>query len=158
MAKMLDPHGHHDWESSDYVSSWAKRQESREARRQEAFRVLARTIPYERTAAIKILDLGAGYGGLTQFLLRHFPDSTAVCQEGSKEMAKLGRERMKGFAGRFSYVICDFSKSGWRLKVKGRFDAVVSSIAIHNARGADVVRRIYRDSFSLVEPGGCFLN
>jgi SAM-dependent methyltransferase len=158
MAKMVDPLGHHDWESSDYVSSWAKRQESREAGRQEAFRMLARTIPYERKAAIKILDLGAGYGGLTQFLLRRFPDSTAVCQEGSKEMAKLGRERMNGFAGRFSYVICDFSKPGWSLKVKGRFDAVVSSIAIHNARGADVVRRIYRDSFSLVEPEGCFLN
>jgi tRNA (cmo5U34)-methyltransferase len=156
--KMIDPLGHHDWESSDYVSDWAKRQESREADRQEPFRLLAETIPYDKEAAIKILDLGAGYGGLTQFLLRCFPNAGAVCQEGSEEMAKLGRERMKEFDGRFSYVICDFSQPGWSLKLKGRFEAVVSSIAIHNVRAANVVQRIYNDSFALVKPGGCFLN
>ncbi len=158
MAKMVDPLGHHDWESSDYVSGWAKRQEDREAGRQEAFRVLAETIPYDKKAAIKILDLGAGYGGLTQFLLRHFPNATAVCQDGSKEMAKLGRERMKDFAGRFSYVVCDFSKPGWSLKLKGQFEAVVSSIAIHNVRDGKIIGEIYREAFSLVKPGGCFLN
>ena len=158
MAKMVDPLGHHDWESPDYVSSWAKRQETREAGRQEAFRVLAETIPYEKNAPIKILDLGAGYGGLTQFLLRYFTNATIVCQDGSEEMAKLGHERMKDFVGRFSYVVCDFSKPGWSLKLKGEFDAVVSSIAIHNVRAANVVQRIYKDSFSLVKPGGCFLN
>jgi ubiquinone/menaquinone biosynthesis C-methylase UbiE len=158
MEKMVDPLGHHDWESSDYVAGWAKRQESREAGRQEAFRVLAETIPYEKKAAIKILDLGAGYGGLAQFLLRRFPNATAVCQDGSAEMAKLGRERMKDFAGRFSYVVCDFSKLGWSREIKGQFDAVVSSIAIHNVREAKIIGAIYRDAFSLVRPGGCFLN
>ena len=158
MAKMVDPLGHHDWESSDYVSGWAKRQEDREAGRQEAFRVLAETIPYEKNAAIKILDLGAGYGGLTQFLLRYFTNATIVCQDGSEEMAKLGHERMKDFVGRFSYVVCDFSKPGWSLKLKGEFDAVVSSIAIHNVREGKIIRAIYRDAFSLVKPGGCFLN
>jgi len=158
MAKMADPLGHHDWESSDYVSSWAERQATREAGRQRAFRVLAETIPYDSKAAIKFLDLGAGYGGLTQFLLRHFPNSTAVCQDGSEAMAKLGHERMKDFQRRFSYVVCDFSKPGWSLKLKGQFDAVVSSIAIHNVRAANVVRRIYQDSFLLVKPGGCLVN
>jgi ubiquinone/menaquinone biosynthesis C-methylase UbiE len=158
MAKMVDPLGHHDWESSDYVSGWAKRQEDREAGRLDAFCVLAKTIPYDKKAAIKILDLGAGYGGLTQLLLRHFPNATAVCQDGSEEMAKLGHERMKDFAGRFSYVVCDFSQPGWSLKLKGQFEAVVSSIAIHNVRALNVVQRIYRDAFPLVKPGGCFLN
>ena len=158
MAKMVDPLGHHDWESSDYVSGWAKRQEDREAGRQEAFRVLAETIPFEKNAALKILDLGAGYGGLTQFLLRYFTNATAVCQDGSEEMAKLGHKRMKDFVGRFSYVVCDFSKPGWSLKLKGEFDAVVSSIAIHNVREGKIIRAIYRDAFSLVKPGGCFLN
>ena len=72
MAKISDPLGHHDWESSDYVSRWAERQDEREVDRQEPFRVMAETIPYEKKAAIKILDLGAGYGALTQFLLQHF--------------------------------------------------------------------------------------
>jgi ubiquinone/menaquinone biosynthesis C-methylase UbiE len=155
---MVDPLGHHDWESSGYVSGWAKRQEDREAGRQEAFRALAETIPYDNDAAIKILDLGAGYGGLTQFLMRHFSNATAVCQDGSEEMAKLGRERMKDFAGRFSYVVCDFSMPGWSRKLKGQFEAVVSSIAIHNVREGRIVGAIYREAFPLVKPGGCFLN
>lgn len=158
MAKMIDPLGHHDWESPDYVSAWAERQAGREAGRQEAFRVLAETIPYDAGAAIRILDLGAGYGGLAQFLLRRFPNATAVCQDGSEAMAQLGRERMKNLHGRFSYAVCDFSKPGWSLAIKGKFDAVVSAIAIHNVRAGNVVRRIYRDGFALVKPDGCLLN
>jgi tRNA (cmo5U34)-methyltransferase len=158
MVKMADPLGHHDWESSDYVSRWAERQKQREPNRQEPFRVMAETLPYKKQAEIRILDLGAGYGGLTQFLLRHFSKATAVCQDGSEEMAKLGRQRMKNFAGRFSYVLCDFSKAGWSRALKGKFDAVVSSIAIHNVRVPETVGAVYREAFPLVRPGGCFLN
>jgi SAM-dependent methyltransferase len=158
MTKMIDPLRHHDWESSDYVSRWAERQKQREPSRQEPFRVMAETLPYKKQAEIRILDLGAGYGGLTQFLLRHFSQATAVCQDGSEEMAKLGRQRMKNFAGRFSYVLCDFSKTGWSRALKGKFDAVVSSIAIHNVRVPETVGAVYREAFPLVRPGGCFLN
>src|SRR5574341_236063 len=101
-------HDHHHWESAEYVLNWAEGQDPKEKHRQEAFRLLADTIPYDETRPIKILDLGAGYGALTQFLLTRFPKATAVCQDGSEEMAKLGRERMKTFAGRFEYVLCDF--------------------------------------------------
>ena len=158
MAKISDPLGHRDWQSSDYVSRWAERQDEMEVDRQEPFRVMAETIPYEKKSAIKILDLGAGYGALTQFLLQHFSNATAVCQDGSEEMAKLGRKRMDDLVERLSYVLCDFSKQGWNRKLKGQFEAVVSSIAIHNVRAPSVIRRIYQDVFPLVKPGGCFLN
>ena len=46
--------------------------------RQEPFRVLAQTIPYDKKLPIRILDVGAGYGALTQFLLSYFPNATAV--------------------------------------------------------------------------------
>ena len=158
MAKITDPLGHHDWESSDYVSRWAEGQDEREVDRQEPFRVLAETIPYDQMAPIKILDLGAGYGALTQFLLQHFSNATAVCQDGSEEMAKLGRERMEDLKGRSSYVLCDFSRQGWSRKLKGPFEAAVSSIAIHNVRAPNTIRSIYRELFPLVKRGGCFLN
>ena len=48
--------------------------------------------------------MGAGYGALTKFLLERFPNATAICQDGSEEMAKLGRERMK--ASRRQIRIC----------------------------------------------------
>jgi SAM-dependent methyltransferase len=149
---------HHDWDSADYVSHWASGQDPKEKDREDAFRLLADTIPFDKKLPIRILDLGAGYGALTQFLLNRFPNATAVCQDGSKEMANLGAERMKKLAGRFEYVLCDFAKKGWQHKLKGPFEAVVSSIAIHNVREPKIIEAIYHDVFPLVKAGGCFLN
>ena len=150
-------HHPHDWDSSKYVSRWAEGQDKKENDRQEPFQVLAETIPYDKKLPIRILDVGAGYGALTQFLLNYFPKATAICQDGSKEMAKLGQERMKQLKGRFDYVLCDFSKSGWTETLTGPFEAVVSSIAIHNV-SPKIIERIYSDIFPLVNGGGCFIN
>jgi ubiquinone/menaquinone biosynthesis C-methylase UbiE len=158
MAKLVDLWDHHDWSSKQYVSDWAERQDEREVEREKIFSSMAKLVSNDRDAAISILDLGAGYGALAQFLLSYFPNATAVCQDGSAEMAKLGRKRMKSFKGRFQYVLCDFSNPAWSRKIKGPFDAVVSSIAIHNVRSPDIIRAIYKETFSLVKPGGCFVN
>jgi tRNA (cmo5U34)-methyltransferase len=158
MAKLVDPWDHHDWSSRQYVSKWAEGQDQREVDREKIFSTIPRIISNNPQAALKILDLGAGYGALAQFLLNHFPKATAVCQDGSAEMAKLGRKRMDHLKERFQYVLCDFSKPGWSRKIKGSFDAVVSSIAIHNVRSPDIIRSIYKETFSLVKPGGWFLN
>jgi len=158
MPKIPDPWDHHDWDSREYVSRWAERQDERETERQEVFRLIAEILPYDREAPINILDLGAGYGALTQFLLAHFSNASAVCQDGSEEMAKLGRKRMEHLKGRFKYVLCDFSKPGWRRKINGPFEAVVSAIAVHNVRSPAIIRAIYGETFSLVKTGGCFLN
>jgi SAM-dependent methyltransferase len=151
-------HDHHDWDSANYVSSWAERQDPKERDRRDAFALLADTIPFDKKLPIRILDLGAGYGALTQFILNKFPKATAVCQDGSKEMAKLGAERMKHLSGRFEYVFCDFARRGWSRKLNGPFEAVVSSIAIHNVGDAKIVEAIYHAVFPLVKAGGCFLN
>jgi tRNA (cmo5U34)-methyltransferase len=119
---------------------------------------MTQTIPYDKEKPIKILDLGAGYGALTQFLLSHFPNATAVCQDGSEQMAKLGQERMKHFKKRLQYVLSDFSKAGWNGALTGPFEVVVSSIAIHNVNNPNIIRGIYKDTFPLVKAGGCFLN
>jgi tRNA (cmo5U34)-methyltransferase len=149
---------HHDWDSPKYVSDWAAGQDQKEKARLEPFQVLAETIPYDKALPIRILDVGAGYGALTQFLLSRFRKATAICQDGSKEMAKLGQERMKALEGRFQYVFCDFSKRGWSGKLTGPFEAVVSAIAIHNVRSPKIIERIYSDIFPLVKSGGCFIN
>lgn len=120
--------------------------------------MLADSIPFPKRAAIRILDVGAGYGALMLFLLQQFPRSKGVCQDGSEEMARLGRRRMATWKGRFDYVISDFSTPGWSGAIQGPFDAVVSSIAIHNVRAPGIIGAIYKESFQLVRPGGCFLN
>ena len=101
MAKLSDPHGFHDWSSKDYVRDWAKRQDRYEEERRPQFQMIADAIPFPRNSALRILDVGAGYGALAQFLLEQFPNATAVCQDGSEQMAELGRRRMRKWKGRF---------------------------------------------------------
>ena len=161
MASTFNPshgHDHHQWDSKEYVSKWAAGQDPKEKNREAAFRLLADTIPFDSNEPIRILDLGAGYGALTQFLLNRFPHATAVCQDGSEQMAQLGAERMKKLSGRFEYALCDFAKEGWQNKLKAPFEAVVSSIAIHNVRDPKLIEAIYHDVYPLVKSGGCFLN
>lgn len=102
--------------------------------------------------------MGAGYGALTQFLLNQFPNAKALCQDGSEEMANLGCQRMVKWKRRVDYVITDFSKPGWSCAIHASFDAVVSTIAIHNVRVAGMIESIYKELFQLLKPGGCFLN
>lgn len=159
MAKIPErDHDHHDWHSRDYVSKWAEGQDRKEADRKEQFALMAQTIPYEKNFPLGILDVGAGYGALTRFLLGRFPNAAAVCLDHSAEMARLGAARMENFKGRFAYAHADVRKPGWSRKAKGPFEAVVSSIAIHNVRAPGVIRAVYREIFPLVKTGGCFLN
>ena len=69
-------HDPHDWASAEYVGRWAKGQDPKEASRQHVFSLIAHTIPCDKAQAITILDLGAGYGALTKFLLQVFPMPT----------------------------------------------------------------------------------
>lgn len=158
MAKISDPHGIHDWSSKEYVQDWARRQDRYEDERRPQFQMLADAIPFARDESIRILDVGAGYGALAQFLLEQFPNATAVCQDGSKEMVKLGRRRMAKLQDRIDYVIADFSNPGWSRAIDGSFDVVVSTIAIHNVRDPGVIEEIYKEIFHILKPGGCLLN
>ena len=158
MAKINDPWDHHDWASDEYVNQWAERQDGGEPHRVEAFGVIAATLPYDHEAKLIILDLGSGYGALSEFLLGCFPNAKAVCHDGSAAMLKLGRQRMAKLKGRVTFVQCDLTKPGWSKKIKGPFDAVVSSIAIHNVRAHETIRSIYGETFGLVKSSGCFLN
>ena len=158
MRKIPDPWDHHDWDSKEYVADWAERQDEREPERRHIFQLIADTLLYGKRAKFEFLDLGAGYGALSQFLLDQFPNARAVCHDGSEEMAKLGRKRLAHLKGRTKYVLCDFSKPGWSRKLKGPFAAVVSSIAIHNVRDTKTIPSIYRETYALLKNGGCFLN
>jgi SAM-dependent methyltransferase len=158
MTKLTDPWDSHDWSSEAYVKEWAERQDASKPHRDAAFDVLAKTLPFAKSAKIKILDIGSGYGALAGYLLRHFKNSQVVCHDGSAEMLALGREHLSALDGRCAFVQSDLSKKGWSKKIAGPFDAAVSSIAIHNVRDHQTISSIYAGTFKLLKPGGCFLN
>jgi len=158
MSEITDPFRRHDWSSESYVKDWEKRQQRQERLRRRQFELIASLFPFDKDDAFTFLDVGCGYGALAAFLLQQYPNATAVCHDGSSEMAKLGHDRMAHLEGRFRYVISDFSQSGWSQVMGGDFDAVVSCNAIHNVRAKELIQAIYAEVFALLQPGGCFFN
>jgi SAM-dependent methyltransferase len=152
--------GHHDWQSPEYVREWVGQYEARAASRRPQFDLLADLIPHDSAAPFRILDVGAGWGPVTRHLLTRFPAARSVLLDNSAPMFAEARARLADVADRVAYVQGDLSQPGAiaAAAVGGPFDAVVSSLCVHNLRPTERIPALYGEIVVAVAPGGCFLN
>ncbi len=151
-------HEHHDWLSQSYVDEWIGTDATRDEHRRPLLRRVANFIPFSHDADIRVLDIGAGYGALSQEVLQLFPKATVVCHDYSEAMFKHARERLAWAGDRVSFVQADLFDPHWSEALRGPFDAVVSSICIHNLRDPQRIKAVYQEIFPLVWQRGAFLN
>ena len=114
-----DPHGHHDWHSREYVDSWISRDVTRDEERRPLLQRVAELIPHDESAAIRALDVGAGYGALSERVLARFPRATLVCQDFSDPMFAHARERLAGHAERVSFAKSNLMDASWTRDLDG---------------------------------------
>jgi len=101
----------------------------------------------------RVLDLGTGDGRLLGLVRAVHPGAMGVAVDFSPAMLEAARNRFAR-AGDVEVVDHDINQS---LPDLGRFDAVVSSFAIHHC--PDVRKRVlYREVFAALAPGGVLLN
>jgi SAM-dependent methyltransferase len=159
-------HGHdhahdrvsHDWHSQTYVDYWIKRDESRDEERRPRIKQMIEMAKLPREAELAVLDVGAGYGFITEEVLRAFPMSHVTLQDFSDLMLARAREHLAKFAAQLSFVLADLTDPAWSDRVGGPFDLIVSGIAIHNLRAADKIAAVYRGVAGLLKPGALFLD
>jgi SAM-dependent methyltransferase len=101
----------------------------------------------------RVLDLGTGAGRLLGLLLADRPRMRGIGLDFSELMLAGARRRFDG-DGRVELVLHDLVEP---LPELGRFDAVVSSFAIHHLPD-ERKRSLYAEAFALLEPGGVFVN
>lgn len=101
----------------------------------------------------RVLDLGSGDGRLLALVRIDRPGTAAVALDFSPAMLERLDER---FAGDPTVTVKahDLDEP---LPPLGRFDAVVSSFAIHHVVH-ERKRELYREIFDVLEPGGVFCN
>ncbi len=119
-------------------------------RRIEGESVLLEHVPRR---ARRVLDLGTGDGRLLALLQVDRPEMRGVGLDYSELMLDAARKRFGGDE-RIDVVAHDLAEP---LPTLGRFDAVVSSMAIHHL-DHERKRSLYGEVFDLLIPGGVFAN
>jgi ubiquinone/menaquinone biosynthesis C-methylase UbiE len=148
----------HDWHSSEYVSEWITRDATRDRERRPLLQQMLSAAPFPREAALEVLDIGAGYGVVSEEVLQAFPAARITLQDYSQPMLDRARQRLADYSKHLRYVLCDLTDPSWPLQVGGPFDLAVSAIAIHNLRDPTKIYACYRAIRDLLKPGGYFLN
>jgi cyclopropane fatty-acyl-phospholipid synthase-like methyltransferase len=137
------------WSSAAHALEYLERAASI-PHRTEGEAVLLEFLPAQPT---RVLDLGSGDGRLLALVKLARPEAAAMAVDFSEAM--LERLRARFAADRNVEVRAhDLADP---LPELGRFDAVVSSFAIHHL-GHQRKRALYAEVYQLLAPGGVFLN
>ncbi len=137
------------WSSAEHALDYLRRADSI-PHRVEGEATLLEFIP---AGARRILDLGSGAGRLLALVKAARPRAEFVALDFSPTMlAEL--HKLFGNDPAVTIVAHDFDQP---LPAMGRFDAVISSFAIHHAPH-ERKRAIYREAFAMLSPSGVFCN
>jgi tRNA (cmo5U34)-methyltransferase len=137
------------WSSAEHALDYLRKADSI-PHRVEGEAVLLELLPPH---PMRVLDLGSGAGRLLALVKSARPRAEVVALDFSPTMlAEL--HKLFGNDSAVTIVAHDFDRP---LPAMGRFDAVVSSFAIHHVTH-ERKRAIYEEIFSILAPGGVFCN
>lgn len=137
------------WSSAEHALDYLRRADLI-PHRVEGEATLLEFIP---AGAKRILDLGSGAGRLLALVKAARPRAEFIALDFSPTMlAEL--QKLFGNNAAVTIVAHDFDQP---LPSMGRFDAVISSFAIHHV-AHERKRAIYQEIFAMIEPGGVFCN
>jgi tRNA (cmo5U34)-methyltransferase len=141
------------WSSSEHVQDYLQRADSI-AHRKEGESTLLEFIP---ATVRRILDLGTGDGRLLALVRQQHPATEAVAIDFSPAMLEAARKRFAAESSAQAAVEVVEHNLDEHLPMLGKFDAVISSFAIHHLVH-ERKRALYAEVYALLNPGGVFCN
>ncbi|HET6821282.1 MAG TPA: methyltransferase [Anaerolineales bacterium] len=126
---------------------------------QEQIGVMMSILKTSEAPIESFLDLGCGDGILGAAILGEYPAVQGVLADFSEPMLEQAREQLKEYSDQLVFESLDYGNPDWvkRMQPYSPFDAVVSGYSIHH-QPDDRKRQIYKEIFSLLSPGGWFVN
>ena len=126
---------------------------------QEQIGVMMSILKMREQPVETFLDLGCGDGILGAAILGEYPSAHGVLADFSEPMLEQARDQLKDYAGQLAFENLDYGDPAWvnRMQAHTPFDAIVSGYSIHHQ--PDVRKpQVYAEIFSLLKPGGWFIN
>ena len=126
---------------------------------QEQIGVMMTILKTRREPLEMFLDLGCGDGILGAAILGEYPLARGVFVDFSVLMLDRAREQLRDFADQLAFENLDYGDPAWvnGMEAYGPFDAIVSGYSIHHQPDARK-QSIYQQIYSLLKPGGWFIN
>jgi len=140
-----------EWQSVDHALAYLARADKL-PHRTEGEKVLLDQIPQR---VKRILDLGAGDGRLLALVKTSRPEAEGVALDFSDIMLEKAQKRFANDP-RVKIIKHDFN-TPLPASALGRFDVIVSGVAIHHLTH-ERKRQLYKEVFSMLNPSGVFCN
>ncbi len=99
-----------------------------------------------------VLDIGAGTGLFSQFVYEQNPHLHFTLADISDPMLSVARTRFQG-RDNFDFIELDLATD----KIPGKFDIIISGLAIHHLTDADK-QKLYTNIYAALNEGGLFIN
>ncbi|MHC1754782.1 MAG: class I SAM-dependent methyltransferase [Methanosarcina sp.] len=99
-----------------------------------------------------ILDIGAGTGLLSAFLMERYPGASFTLIDISEKMLDMAKDRFRNNSN-IKYIAADYSKYDFVEK----YDMVVSALSIHHLEDEEK-KELYKKSYSMLKENGIFIN
>lgn len=121
--------------------------------------VMLRVIAASAVTVRRIADLGCGSGVTARAILAQHPTASALLVDFSEPMMAAARQALSDYRPPPAFAVADLATSEWIAVASGHgpFDVIASSYAIHHLTDTRK-RALYGEIFSLLAPGGLFVN
>jgi SAM-dependent methyltransferase len=139
-----------DWQA--WMDRWDAQQTRYVPEREERFAVIADVVAAVAGERPRVLDLGCGPGSLALRLLDRLPGASMVAVDADPVLLTLGRNAAAGRPG-LSWADADLRDPSWTDRLRGPYDAAVSTTALHWLP-APTLPAFYARLAGLLRPGG----
>lgn len=102
---------------------------------------------------IRVLDLGAGTGLVSYFLLQLFPNAHITLIDLSEGMLEIAKNRLNPWKNQIEIIEANYVDYSFSTQ----YDVVISALSIHHLEEKDK-QVLYKQVFDCLKPGGQFIN
>ena len=110
-------------------------------------------IPFAKERKLRVLDIGAGTGLVSEMVALAFPHSEITLVDVSGKMLAIAKTRLSKFKNQIEYREEDYSQ--WQ--IQGKYDLIISALSIHHLNEEEK-KELFRNCYHALSSGGLFVN